>query len=232
MLSTTSPNVLVYAALDGWRRQMVQHGNTLLDDALHLARYARTQIRERVDLPVLHHELLGAEASHDLDELHLIVQVDGLGISGYQAADWLREHQRLNVHMGDGQRVEAQVSIADTRADADRLVDALVQLRHAATGFATPPAVDLPGPGELELEQVMSPREAFFSPTVDIPIEEATGRIAAEQVTPYPPGIPVLLPGERINDAATRYLTTGKRAGMFLPDPADPTFGTVRVVAT
>src|SRR3954452_1792078 len=90
MLTTTSPNVLVYAAIDGWRRQMAQHGRALLDHALGLARAARSDIAERTGLQVLHEELLGKESSHDLDELHLLVQVDSLGISGYQAADWLR----------------------------------------------------------------------------------------------------------------------------------------------
>ena len=77
----------------------------------------------------------------------------------------------------------------------------------------------------------MSPREAFFASVEDVPIEEATGRIAAEQITPYPPGIPAVLPGECINDAVLEYLASGRRAGMFLPDAADGDLKTVRIVA-
>jgi arginine/lysine/ornithine decarboxylase len=77
----------------------------------------------------------------------------------------------------------------------------------------------------------MVPRNAFFAATEDVPITEAAGRICAEQITPYPPGIPVLLPGERIGQCAPDYLNTGLVAGMVLPDPADPQLQHVRVVA-
>src|SRR4051794_31411506 len=231
MLSTTSPNVLIYAAIDGWRRQMVDRGRELLGAALSLARAARSEITEHTGLTVLHEQLLGREASHDLDELHLLIQVDTLGISGYQAADWLREHEHIDVHLSDYQRVEAQISVANNRRDLDRLILGLGRLAQAATSFERPPRVLLPNPGDLELEQAMSPREAFFASVEDVPIEEATGRIAAEQITPYPPGIPAVLPGECINDAVLEYLASGRRAGMFLPDAADGDLKTVRIVA-
>lgn len=230
MLSTTSPNVLIYAAIDGWRRQMVQEGERLIGRALELARAARARMTEATGLQVLHEELIGEEASHELDELHVLIQVDSLGISGYQAADWLRAHERIDTHLADFQRVEVQFSVANTEADVERLVASLARLRDAAPGLDRPTPVHLPERGDLELEQVMHPREAFFSRTEDVPIEQAVGRVAAEQVTPYPPGIPVLLPGERIGEAAVRYLSSGREAGMFLPDPADPSLKTVRVV--
>jgi arginine/lysine/ornithine decarboxylase len=90
---------------------------------------------------------------------------------------------------------------------------------------------ELPASGDLELETVMPPRDAFFAATEDVPVEQAVGRICAEQVTPYPPGIPVLLPGERIGAEALDYLRSGVAAGMVLPDPTDPGLTTVRVVA-
>ncbi|MEK6439544.1 Orn/Lys/Arg family decarboxylase [Pseudonocardia sp. T1-2H] len=74
----------------------------------------------------------------------------------------------------------------------------------------------------------MPPRDAFFARTEDVPVERAVGRVCAEQVTPYPPGIPVLLPGERVSEEIVDYLTSGVRAGMVLPNP---TLGTLRVVA-
>jgi lysine decarboxylase len=93
-----------------------------------------------------------------------------------------------------------------------------------------PPAVLIPEEEELFLETAMLPRDAFFGPVENIPVEEAPGRIAAEMATPYPPGVPLLLPGERINQAAVDYLRSGVEAGMVLPDPADPSFKTIRVV--
>jgi arginine/lysine/ornithine decarboxylase len=210
---------------------MVQDGHRLLGRALDLAREARATIHERVGLKVLHDELLGKEASHDLDELHLLIQVDSLDISGYQAADWLRENRRIDVHLGDAQRIEVQIAAANTREDIERLVDALVDLREAAPSFDRPPMVVLPDPGELELEQVCSPREAFFGRVEDVPVQDAVGRVAAEQITPYPPGIPALLPGERVGRTVLDYLVSGRRAGMFLPDASDGELETIRVLA-
>ena len=80
------------------------------------------------------------------------------------------------------------------------------------------------------METVELPRDAFFGDTEDVPVEEASGRIAAEQITPYPPGIPAVVPGERLNDAVLEYLRSGLEAGMNLPDPADPELKTIKVV--
>ena len=101
LLMTTSPNVMVYAALDGWRREMIEHGRRLLGGALELARGLRDDIELIPDVEVLDDELLGVEASHDLDRLQVLIDVSATGTSGYQAADWLREHHQLDVGMSD-----------------------------------------------------------------------------------------------------------------------------------
>lgn len=89
----------------------------------------------------------------------------------------------------------------------------------------------LPSPAELRQPQVCLPRDAYFSATEDIPVEEAVGRVAAEMMTPYPPGIPAVVPGERLTEPVLRHLRTGIEAGMNVPDPADPLLRTVRVRA-
>ena len=104
VLMTTSPNVMLYAALDGWRRQMVEHGHGQLAAALSLARQVRREVEALPGLHVLRDELLGAEASHDLDPLHVVIDVSGLDINGYDAADWLREHQRIDMGLSDHRR--------------------------------------------------------------------------------------------------------------------------------
>jgi arginine/lysine/ornithine decarboxylase len=83
---------------------------------------------------------------------------------------------------------------------------------------------------QLEIEPAMLPRDAFFAPKETVPSDKAAGRISAEQITPYPPGIPVIIPGERITSELLDYLHTGLSAGMQLPDPADPSLETIRVV--
>lgn len=231
LLMTTSPNVMVYAALDGWRRQMVQHGHDQLDAALTLAGHLRREIEALPGLHVLREELLGAEASHDLDPLHVVIDVSGLNVSGYDAADWLRDHQRIDMGLSDHRRIEATLSVADDDKTAARLLSALTALAGAAASLPRPARVDLPSAGQLELEPVMLPRDAFFAAKETVSAANAIGRIAAEQITPYPPGIPVVVPGERITAELLEYLRSGLAAGMQLPDPADPSLQTIRVVA-
>jgi arginine decarboxylase len=231
MLMTTSPNVMIYAAIDGWRRQMVQQGHELLSAALDLAGDLRERIEQIPDVEVLDDELLGAQASHDLDRLQILIDVAATGTSGYQARDWLRENCCIDVGLADHRRILATLSFADDHASAERLIDALTAWRDAAESFDRPPQIDLPSPEELQLENVMLPREAFFGPTELVPAEKAAGRVAAEQITPYPPGIPAVIPGELLDDAVIDYLRTGHKAGMTLPDPADPQLEKLRVVA-
>ena len=113
MLMTTSPNVMVYAALDGWRRQMTEHGHDLLGAALALAGQVRAGIAALPGLRVLWEEFLGTQASHDLDPLPVVIDVSALSIGGYDAADWLRENQHVDMGLSDHRRIEATLSVAD-----------------------------------------------------------------------------------------------------------------------
>ncbi|MGV9680170.1 aminotransferase class I/II-fold pyridoxal phosphate-dependent enzyme [Nocardia sp. NPDC003482] len=230
LLMTTSPNVLLYAAIDGWRRQMVEHGNELLGAALETARRAREELARIPGIEVMEEQLLGVEASHDLDRMQVLMDVSATGASGYEVADWMRENRRIDLGHSDHRRVLATLSMADDKTTVDALVDALTAWRVQLSDPAPHP-IDLPAPRDLQLETVMLPRDAFFGPTEAVPIEQAAGRIAAEQVTPYPPGIPVIVPGELIDRAVVDYLRSGIEYGLNVPDPQDPELKTLRVVA-
>ncbi len=230
LLTTTSPNVLMYAAIDGWRRQMVQDGHRLLGEALRVSDRLRSELARIPGIQVMEKELLGVEASHDLDRMQVLMDVSATGATGYEVADWLREERHVDVGLSDHRRILATLSFADDDDTADRLVAALTAWREQLKEPA-PHHIRLPSPDELELETVMLPRDAFFGRVQAVPLAEAPGRIAAEQVTPYPPGIPVIVPGERIDEAVAAYLRTGLDSGMNVPDPADPALHTIRVVA-
>jgi arginine decarboxylase len=230
LLMTTSPNVIIYSAMDGWRRQMVEDGHRLLDGALKIATNLRGTLEALPGFHVLEDELLRHEASHDLDRLQVLISVGALGISGYQAADWLRAHCQLDVGLSDHDRILAKLSVADSEETVRRFVAAVRKLATAAPDVSPPRPIRLPDPSDLELESVILPRDAFFGRTRDVRSDEATGEIAAEQITPYPPGIPAIVPGERINSAVIDYLRSGLEAGMELPDSTDPTLKTIRVV--
>ncbi|MBY4011791.1 PLP-dependent transferase [Rhodococcus fascians] len=230
LLMTTSPNVLIYAAMDGWRRHMVERGHELLGNALELAASVRRDIDAIDGMSVLENELLGAEASTDLDRLQVLIDVSAGGISGYQCADWLREHHHLDVGMSDHRRILATLSFADNAQTTGRLLTALQELSSAAPSFDTPPKIDLPDPNDLSLESLMLPRDAFFAETEMVDARAAPGRIAAEQLTPYPPGIPTVVPGEQLSSGVVDYLTSGIEAGMNIPDATDRSMKQFRVV--
>ncbi|MEW2354745.1 ornithine decarboxylase [Spirillospora sp. NPDC029432] len=229
LLGTTSPSVLLYAGLDAWRRQMVEEGRGLLQNALDLAAHARTEIARIPGLHVERDAFLAAGRAHDLDPLQIVIDLTALGCSGYRAADRLRETHRVNLHLADHRRISAQITQADDKDTVSALLAALRYVSEHAAELRGAPAVRVPDPGGLRLEQVTLPRDAFFGAAEHVPAAEAAGRLSAEMLTPYPPGIPAVLPGERINAPVMDYLRTGVAAGMVVPDAADPALDTVRV---
>ncbi|WP_116201246.1 aminotransferase class I/II-fold pyridoxal phosphate-dependent enzyme [Amycolatopsis circi] len=232
LLDTTSPSSLVYAGLDGWRRHMVEHGKGLLDDVLVLAADTRKRVAGIAGITVLGDaELVGPGRADDRDPLKLLLDVSELGCTGYDANHWLRDRQRVDVGLSDHRRIAAQLTVGDAEDTAARLVEALQALSDHAGELPRAKPVELPTPEDLEPDQAQLPRDAFFGPAEQIPAEKAAGRIAAETISPYPPGVPAVLPGEVLTGPVLDYLRSGVAAGMFLPDPVDPLLRTVRVAA-
>jgi arginine/lysine/ornithine decarboxylase len=231
LLGTTSSSSLVYATLDGWRRQMVEQGEQLLGTALARAKRIRATIGDLPGVRLMGDDVIRTGGTFELDPLHLTIDVRRLGISGYQAVEWLRAICHVDIGSADACHIGAQLTHADNDDTEHRLVDALQRLVDEHDTIEHPPAVALPEPRALELETVMLPRDAFFARTEQIPAEQAIGRIAAEMASPYPPGVPVYAPGEVITAEAIEYLSTGVQAGMIVPDVADSSLKTVRVVA-
>ncbi|MEU7472582.1 ornithine decarboxylase [Streptomyces sp. NPDC044984] len=231
LLGTTSPSVLIFAGLDGWRRQMALRGKELMGAALLLADGVRAAIEEIDGMHVNDRDdFCGPGLADDFDPLPGVIDLEGLGITGYRAADWLREHRGIDAHLVDHRRIGMQITHGDDRETTGELLSALRDLGRAARTLPRAPEVDVPSPGELRMEQALLPRDAFFGPAEEVPVARAAGRVAAEMITPYPPGIPAVLPGERLTGPVLRYLRTGLAAGMHLPDPSDPALDTVRVV--
>ncbi|MFF5896895.1 aminotransferase class I/II-fold pyridoxal phosphate-dependent enzyme [Streptomyces argenteolus] len=230
LLGTTSPSVLLYAGIDGWRRQMVQEGHALLSRALDLAAGVRERI-EKIDGMHVNDrdDFCGPGKAAEFDPLPVVVDISDLGTNGYRAADWLRSRHHVDMHLVDHRRISAQFTHADDERTADRLLDALSDLARHADALDPAPDVEVPGPDDLRPDQACLPRDAYFAATEDVPAAKAVGRVAAEMMTPYPPGIPTVLPGERLTEPLLRYLRSGIDAGMNVPDPADPTLRTVRV---
>ncbi len=232
---TTSASSLLLASIDAARRQMVQDGERLLGEALRLARRLRAGARE-LGLPTFEpEEILRRPSAWAFNELHVTMDVQQLGMTGYKAADWLRGHHHVAVELADHRRVMAAVTHADTDESIDRALAALADMaEHFGSGVSgrfTRTSREVPGPSELRTDQVVPPREAFYGPTEMVSIDEAAGRVAAEFCTPYPPGIPLFVPGERLTAAIVDYLKTGAAEGFYVEGCADQSVQQLRVVA-
>jgi arginine/lysine/ornithine decarboxylase len=228
MVQTTSPSVLVLASIDAARRQMALHGEVMLERTIALATDARRRLQALPGMSVLDADQLGI-AGFDLTKL--VIDVDGLGMTGYQAEDALRNRFGVGPEMSDLVGVVCLVTIGDTEASIQRLVDAFATLsREHCRGGPRRAGRRSSGAAVAPAEQAMSPREAFFSPSRAIPLAQAGGKISTELVIPYPPGIPVLAPGEVITDEKVAYLEEGIAHGMYISGPADPKLGSIRVV--
>jgi arginine decarboxylase len=128
-----------------------------------------------------------------------MIDVSGPGTTGYRVADWARAHHGVNLHTADHRRVNAQLTHADDQHTAEALLKVLEDVSAHAADLHTADRVRTPSPSGLGLEQVLLPRDAYFGPVEDVPRQRAAGRIIAEMLTPYPPGIPAALPGERLS---------------------------------
>lgn len=228
MVQSTSPSVLILASIDAARRQMALHGEELLDRTLALAAQARERLQALPGVGVLDNVQLGVEA---FDLTKLVVDVDALGITGYAAEAALRNRFGVGPEMSDLVGLVFLVTIGDTQDSIDRLIDAFATLsREHYRGDARQAGSRSSGAAVAPAALAMTPREAFFAPARSIPLADAAGEISTELVIPYPPGIPVLAPGEEITEAKIAYLREGAAHGMYVSGPADPTLSTIRVV--
>jgi arginine decarboxylase len=230
---STSVSTLLLSSIDGARRQFVREGRELLDRAVSSAALLRRRLAQEVPelrvVPVEHLE--GLDGVVGVDPTHVIVETEGIGLTGYAADDWLRDERQIDLELADHRRLMALVTFAHGEEEIDRLVRALRDLvdtqgrDHAGTGVGPWPSRE-----GLRTEQAVLPREAFFGRTEHVPAAEAAGRISAELVTPYPPGIPVLAPGERITPEIVAYAGEFVAAGGFVEGAADQELATYRVL--
>jgi arginine decarboxylase len=228
MLTTTSTSYLLLASLDTARRFLAIEGEEALTRTLALAQKARKQINEIPGLTCVGREWLGTDAKYDLDETKLLIHVGELSINGHEASDWLREAHKIEAEMGDLYNILFLVTIGDREESITGLVKGLHDLAlHFSTSQKTnSQSISLPDIPEL----VVSPRSAFYSKTDSIPFNQAAGRIIAEFIHIYPPGIPILLPGERITEENIAYIQENKAAGLIVQGTEDPSVEMVLVI--
>lgn len=233
LYETTSGSTVLLASIDAARHQMVHDGQALIADALRLARRLRAGARDLGMPTVEPQDVRALPSSWGFNELHVTIDVAHLGVTGYKASDWLRGHRAIAFELADHRRLMGIVSHADTDDSVDRVLGALQDMIDALGNgpSLTRPSRPMPTPAELRAEQAMTPCEAFYAAGEMVSIDKAPGRVAAEFVTPYPPGIPLFVPGERITDQLVDYLKTGAAEGIYVEGCVDDSLASLRVVA-
>jgi arginine/lysine/ornithine decarboxylase len=232
MVQTTSRCLPILASLDSARRQVALQGRALLERTLALAALTRTQLDGIPGIALLGQDALGLPAQR-FDPTRLVIDTSGLGLSGYRVEAILRDEFGIAPEMSDHRGIVCIITVADTRESLGALIDALRAIAGRAnpSRFKRSRAVarsvgDAIAPGEM----VMTPRDAFFAQSHPVHLPTAIDCIAAEPVIPYPPGIPVLVPGERIGLTKLMYLAQVVACGATCAGAADPHLTTIRVV--
>lgn len=234
LLQSTSASYLLLASLEGARRQMALRGRELLTETLGLARWAREEINKIPGLFCFGRASMGAPACVDLDETKLTVTVKELGLTGQQVELILRYQYNIQVELSDLFNILLMVTIGTTAQDLERLIFALREVSRRRREFAGDVKLlqDAEGLlGEIHIpQQVLLPREAFFSSPRPLEVERAVGEVSAEIITAYPPGIPIVCPGERLTREIIDYLILIREAGLRISGPRDASLKTIGVV--
>jgi arginine decarboxylase len=228
LLQTTSPSYILLASLDAARMQMVTEGRERLDQTIELAKYARAEINKVDGLFCFGEEVVGLDGAHDFDPTKITITCKDLGISGYELERLLAEKYFIQPEMSDLYNVLCVFSIGDTQEKVDALLNALREISKECSNNDRN-KIEIINVPNIPL-RMLSPRDAFNGSTVSIPIVESVGEISAEFLMAYPPGIPVLCPGEVITDEIVEYVQALKDAGLYVQGTEDPDVNFIKVV--
>jgi lysine decarboxylase len=203
LTQTTSPSHILLASLDAARFIMQEKGRKLLDDAIDWSNWARAEINNIAGLNCLNSDIIGKNGVSDLDPTRITVNFGAFGISGTKVEDILRKDFKIQMEMSDLYNIVAITTIGDNKADYSRLVSAIKNIKK--TGI--PKAIEKASTVSVKSpEATLMPWEAVYYEKEKIEAEKSVGRICGEMIIPYPPGIPVLVPGEIISREVYEYL--------------------------
>lgn len=226
LTQTTSASYLLIVSLDISRRNLALGGRHIFRRVAELADYAREEINRIGGYYAYSRELIDGDAIFDFDATKLSVHTLDIGLAGIEVYDLLRDEYDIQIEFGDIGNILAYISIGDRVLDLERLVSALSEIRRRyrrnKAGMLTQeyikPHVELP------------PQDAFYAASESVPLDKSAGRICSEFVMCYPPGIPVLAPGEKITAEVLTYISYAKEKGCFLTGTRDSRVDRLQVI--
>ena len=218
LTQTTSGSYLLLSSLDISRRNLALRGRETFAQVVQMAEYARQEINKIGGYYAFSRELVNGDSIFDFDVTKLAVNTLDIGLAGIEVYDLLRDEYDIQIEFGDLGNMLAYVSIGDRLRDIERLVSALAEISRRFGRSST----GMMRQEYIEPQVVATPQQAFYADKESLPIAQTDGRVCAEFVMCYPPGIPVLTPGERITAQILDYIAYAKEKGCSLTGPEDP----------
>lgn len=228
LTQTTSASYLLMSSLDISRRNLALRGEASFEKVTAMAEYARSEINGIGGYYAYGRELVNGNSIYDYDVTKLSVYTRDIGLAGIEVYDLLRDEYDIQIEFGDLGNLLAYLSIGDRQRDVERLVGALSEVRRR---FGRKDKANLMKQEYIDPEVAVSPQEAFYADKESLPLRQTEGRICSEFVMCYPPGIPILAPGERITAEILDYIEYAKAKGCSMTGPEDPDILHLNVLA-
>lgn len=218
LTQTTSGSYLLLSSLDISRRNLALRGKESFARIVDLAEYARAEINAIGGYYAYSKELINGDSIFDFDVTKLSVNTLNIGLAGIEVYDLLRDEYDIQIEFGDLGNILAYISIGDRIREIERLVSALYEVRRRFSKSKS----DLMSHEYIDPQVAVSPQDAFYADKESLPIRETEGRVCSEFVMCYPPGIPILAPGERITKEILDYIEYAKEKGCSMTGPENP----------
>lgn len=227
MLQSTSASYLLMSSIDGARYNLVNKGRLQLSKALNISQYAKYKLNKIPGIKVISHKSSNREGMYLLDETKLCINVKNLNITGFKVYDILYQEFDIQVELGDLYNILALISLGTTKGDVDRLINALGIISKMYKKDSI-----LKGASMKQINPIvkMNPRDAYYSQKESLDIENSINRICGENIMAYPPGIPIISPGEIITKEIIDYIKVLKSSNAHLTDMIDKELNTILVI--
>jgi len=227
LTQTTSGSYLLLSSLDISRKKLALEGEEIFAKVVQMSQYARDEINKIGDFYAYSKELINGDTVFDFDTTKLSINTFDVGLAGIEVYDILRDEYDIQIEFGDIGNILAYISVGDRQQDLERLVSALSEIRRRYKRDKG---------GMLRHEYInplvaVAPQEAFYAPKKSVPLSQSVGQVCSESVMCYPPGIPILAPGEQITSEIVEYILYAKEKGCFLTGTEDMEVNHINVIS-
>lgn len=227
LTQTTSGSYLLLVSLDIARKNLSLNGKELFKKTVEIAEYARGEINKLGGYYAFGKELIDKETVYDFDPTKLSVHTRNMGLAGIEVYDLLRDEYDIQIEFGDISNFLAIISAGDRNLEIERLIASLSEILRL---YGKEDKSDMFDHEYINPDVVFAPQQAFYSSKKSLPIRKTVGQICGEFVMCYPPGIPILAPGERITEEIVNYILYAKEKGCLLTGTEDMSVNHINVV--